>query len=127
LFCSYDANDIKNLEFLGFVGFVDPLRSTSKSSIETCRRAGIRVIMITGDHPLTAKSISKELGLINDDSWVVSGSEIEEAYNNSKEKLVRLISEHDVFARVSPSQKSIIVETLNELGEFTAVTGEWNK
>ena len=83
--------------------------------------------MITGDHPLTAKSISKELGLINDDSWVVSGSEIEEAYNNSKEKLVRLISEHDVFARVSPSQKSIIVETLNELGEFTAVTGEWNK
>jgi len=120
----YDSNDIKKLTFMGFVGFVDPIRSTSKSAIKQCHEAGIRVIMITGDHPLTAKHIAKELNLSNDEDQAIVGNEIEEAFHNSKKELVRLVGEHNVFARVSPVQKSIIVEVLKEQGEFIAVTGD---
>jgi len=120
----YGFEDIKNLTFIGFVGFIDPIRSTSKNAIEKCHGAGIRVIMITGDHPLTSKSIAKELNLMGSDDWVVTGSEIEKAFDKDKNELIRLVKEHNVFARVSPIQKSLIVETLKEQGEFIAVTGD---
>ena len=121
---NYDSNDIKKLTFMGFVGFVDPIRNTSKSAIKQCHGAGIRVIMITGDHPLTAKHIAKELNLSSDEDQAIAGHDIEEAFYNSKSELIRLVTNHNVFARVSPVQKSIIVETLKEQGEFIAVTGD---
>ena len=120
----YEKDGIKNLIFIGFVGFIDPIRSTSKDAIAKCHKAGIRVIMITGDHPLTGKVIAKELDLIDEDSGVITGDEIEDAYNKSKEDLKKLVNENNVFARVSPVQKSIIIEALKIQGEFIAVTGD---
>ena len=120
----YEKEDIKNLTFIGFVGFIDPIRHTSKDAIKKCHRAGIRVIMITGDHPLTARTIAKELNLIENDNGVVTGDRVEAAFNSSKEELIRLLTGNNVFARVSPIQKSIIVETLKTQGEFIAVTGD---
>ena len=120
----YNVSDIKDLTFIGFVGFIDPIRSTSKNAIEKCHGAGIRVIMITGDHPLTSKSIAKELNLMQDNDRVITGIQIEEAFNSNKNELIKLVKEHNVFARVSPMQKSLIVETLKEQGEFIAVTGD---
>jgi len=120
----YEKEDIKNLTFVGFTGFIDPIRPTSKEAIKKCHKAGIRVIMITGDHPLTAKSIAKEIDLIKDNGDVITGDMVRNAYNTSKEKLIELLTKNNVFARVSPMHKSIIVETLKENGEFIAVTGD---
>lgn len=120
----YEKKDIKNLTFIGFVGFIDPIRNTSKDAIAKCHNAGIRVIMITGDHPLTGKVIAQELDLIDEDSGVITGDAVEDAYNTSKDELIKLVTYNNVFARVSPVQKAIIIETLKELGEFIAVTGD---
>lgn len=121
---TYNCDDLKDLTFIGLVSFIDPIRSTSKAAIEKCHGAGIRVLMITGDHPLTAKAISEELNLVDADGRAITGDEVEIAYNSSKEELIKLVTENNVFARVSPVQKAIIVETLKDQGEFIAVTGD---
>jgi len=120
----FSVSDVENLTFIGFVGFIDPIRNTSKDAIQKCHKAGIRVIMITGDHPLTAKSIAKDLNLLKGSRDVITGETIETTFNTSRKALVDLVTKNDVFARVSPLQKAIIVETLRELGEFVAVTGD---
>ena len=120
----YTEKDIKNLEFTGLVGFIDPIRKEVISSINECRNAGIKVLMITGDHPLTAFSIAKELNLTNNFDEVTTGSEVEEYLKKNNRTFDKFIKSKKVFTRVTPIQKLKIVESLKRQGEFVAVTGD---
>lgn len=111
-------------EFLGLVGLEDPIRPTVPATIQECYRAGIRVIMITGDHPVTAQSIAKQIGLrapVSKDIQVITGSELEAM---SHGELARRIEDVDVFARVVPEQKLRLVNSLKANGEIVAMTGD---
>ncbi len=121
---AYTEKDIKDLKFAGLVGFIDPIRKEVVSSITECRSAGIKVLMITGDHPLTAFSIAKELSLTTDYSEVTTGIEVEQYLNKSKQEFDNFIKTKKVFTRVTPIQKLEIVESLKRMGEFVAVTGD---
>lgn len=116
--------DIKNLTFAGMVGFIDPIRKEAVTSIRQCREAGIKVLMITGDHPLTALSIAKDLGLAKDADAVASGTDVEAASKRGKKYFDAYIAEKNIFARVTPLQKLEIIESLKRQGEFVAVTGD---
>lgn len=120
----YDKQDIPKLIFLGLVAFIDPVRKEVKNSIKECHEAGIKVVMVTGDHPLTAYSIAKELSLAKDYSEIASGDEIEEELNKGKESFDKYITTKTVFTRVTPIQKLEIVEAYKRNGEFVAVTGD---
>ncbi|MBP5656348.1 HAD-IC family P-type ATPase [Candidatus Saccharibacteria bacterium] len=121
---NYDANNIKNLTFMGMVGFIDPIRKEAVVSIRECHEAGIKVLMITGDHPLTALSIAKDLKLAETEAQVATGDEVAEAARGSKHSFDDFIAGKTVFARVAPLQKLKIVESLKRQGEFVAVTGD---
>ncbi|MFO7723382.1 MAG: HAD-IC family P-type ATPase [Bacteroidales bacterium] len=120
----YGNGDISEMTFLGLIAFIDPVRPEVMDAINKSREAGIRVLMITGDHPATAAAIGKELSIIADDNEVVSGLELEDALSEGKEQFVGLVLASRVFARVTPVQKKRIVEVLRENGEFVAVTGD---
>ena len=120
----YTENDIKNLTFMGMVGFIDPIRKEAVESIKECRKAGIKVLMITGDHPLTAFKIAKDLELTSDMSDVTTGKEVSEYLDKGKEELDKFINTKKIFTRVTPLQKLEIVESLKRQGEFVAVTGD---
>ncbi len=120
----YNVKDIKDLTFMGMVGFIDPIRREVVSSISHCKSAGIKVLMITGDHPLTAFSISKELKLADNYDLVTTGDEIDKVYNQGEEVFDEFIKSKMVFSRVTPLQKLWIVESLKRQGEFVAVTGD---
>ena len=120
----YNENDIKSLTFMGMVGFIDPIRKEVVSSIDECRTAGIKVLMITGDHPLTAFSIAKELKLVNAYDEVTTGIELDNIYDQGEKAFDQFIKTKIVFARVTPIQKLKIVESLKRQGEFVAVTGD---
>ena len=120
----YSIKDIKNLSFMGMVGFIDPIRKEVISSISHCKSAGIKVLMITGDHPLTAFSIAKELKLADNFELVTTGDEIDKIYNQGEEIFDEFIKDKIVFSRVTPLQKLWIVESLKRQGEFVAVTGD---
>ena len=121
----YDKKDIGKLEFKGLVGFIDPIRKDAKSAIKKCNKAGINVIMITGDHPLTAFSIAKDLGLCDSFDEVTTTDELNEMLkNSSKEEFDNYIKYKKVFSRVTPLDKLEIVESLKRSGEFVAVTGD---
>ena len=115
---------IKNLEFVGLVGFIDPVRDTAKKSILECKKAGITTIMVTGDHPLTAYSIAKELDLCDDFSEVCESSELQKYYKKGLEEFDKFIKTKNVFTRVTPTDKLEIVNSLKRSGEFVAVTGD---
>ena len=121
---NYTAKDIKNLSFLGLAGLIDPLRPEAKTAVELCRQAGVRVIMITGDHPATALAIGKNLGISQQDSNMISGPELIELAKISKHQYLDRIEKISVFARVTPLQKLEIVKALMERGHFVAVTGD---
>ena len=106
-----EESDITNLEFIGMVAFIDPIRVEAKTSIEECHRAGIKVVMITGDHPLTALSIAKDLGLATNDLEVATGVQVEEAYNKGSEYFDNFVKDKSVFSRVTPIDKLHIVES----------------
>lgn len=110
----------KNLVFVGIMGFFDPPRPEVKDAILSCQKAGINVIMITGDHPLTAKAIASSVG-ISTDAGVLSGAEITPMSDKELEKAVKKIS---VFARATPEHKLRIVRLLRKQGEVVAVTGD---
>ena len=120
----YTADDIKDLTFMGMVGFIDPIRKEAVASIDECRTAGIKVLMITGDHPLTAFSIAKDLKLTNDFDEVTTGVEVDEEFAKGEKSFDNFIRRKFVFARVTPLQKLKIVESLKRQGEFVAVTGD---
>ncbi|MDD6224437.1 MAG: HAD-IC family P-type ATPase [bacterium] len=119
-----NPEDIHNLTFLGLVAFIDPIREEALNSIESCNKAGIKVVMITGDHPLTATKIAKDLNLIMKDSEVTTGSELEKYYEQGQETFDQFIQDKKVFSRVTPLDKLHIVESYKRMGEFVAVTGD---
>ena len=121
---NYSEKDIKKLTFMGMVAFIDPIRKEVISSIDECRTAGIKVLMITGDHPLTAYSIAKELKLTDNYSTVTTGDEVENYLKKSEQEFDEFVKSKCVFSRVTPIQKLEIVESLKRQGEFVAVTGD---
>lgn len=121
----YDEKDIPNLTFMGLVAFIDPVRKEVKNAIKKCHTAGIDVLMITGDHPLTALSIARELNLASNNKEITTGKELAK-YLDSKDKkeFDNFIKDKKVFARVTPIQKLEIVNSLKRRNEFVAVTGD---
>jgi P-type Ca2+ transporter type 2C len=109
-----------DLIFVGLIGLADPPRPEAREAIETCSKAGIRVIMLTGDHPLTAVSIATQVGLRND-GHVLTGGDLDRM---TDEQLRRAVSEENVCARVTPEHKLRIVKALRANGELIAVTGD---
>jgi Ca2+-transporting ATPase len=108
------------LTLLGLVGMFDPPRAEARAAIETCEQAGIRVVMITGDHPLTAEAIARELGLLKG-GRVVTGVELAALDDATLE---RDVADIDVCARVSPADKLRVVEALQKRGHVVAMTGD---
>ncbi|MBS3824128.1 MAG: HAD-IC family P-type ATPase [Wenzhouxiangellaceae bacterium] len=119
----YEADDLEDLEFLGFAALIDPIRPEVPDAIKRCRRAGVEVRMITGDHPATGMSIARDLGMADDDDEAVTGAELRELEDDS-DALADKIRKARVFARVEPAQKNVIVDCLQESGELVAVTGD---
>ncbi|MCE5301220.1 MAG: HAD-IC family P-type ATPase, partial [Spirochaetia bacterium] len=114
-----DQHDFK-YEFLGFTGLADPVRPEVAGSIKECYEAGIRVVMITGDYPGTARSIAAEIGLKNS-ADVITGEELEAM---DPQELKHRVTGTDIFARVVPEQKLKIVQAFKDIGEVTAMTGD---
>ncbi|HVO84906.1 MAG TPA: cation-translocating P-type ATPase, partial [Syntrophobacteria bacterium] len=110
----------RNLIFVGLFGLIDPPRSEVKDAVRTCKTAGIRPVMITGDHPLTALHIARELG-ITDGAGALTGQELERL---SGEELREKVGDVPVYARVSPEHKLKIVQALKEKGHIVAMTGD---
>jgi Ca2+-transporting ATPase len=108
------------LVFIGLMGMIDPARPEVKDAVATCKTAGIRPIMITGDHPLTARYIADELG-ISDQERILTGQELERMPDDALEEAVASVS---VFARVSPEHKLRIVQALQNRGQIVAMTGD---
>lgn len=120
----YDEKDINDLTFEGLVGFIDPVREEAKIAAKECHKAGIKVLMITGDHPLTALSIAKEINVASNILDVATGDDIKNEYLRGQESFDKFIQSKSVFARVTPMDKLKIVESLKRNGEFVAVTGD---
>lgn len=120
----YISKDIPKLTLVGLVGFIDPIREETISSIKKCQTAGIKVIMITGDHPLTAFAIAKELKMVKEYDKVANGEEIDEYFNRNEQDFDQFIRNKLIFSRVTPLQKLEIIESLKRQGEFVAVTGD---
>ena len=120
----YEEQDLPKLTFNGLVGFIDPLRKEAKESIDRCKEAGIKVIMITGDHPGTAFTIAKELEIALNKEEVVTGVQLSEALLQDNMTFDKLVASASVFARVTPTQKLEIIDSLIRQGEFVAVTGD---
>jgi len=121
---SFNEDNISNLTLLGLVGFIDPIRPESKDAIQNCKSAGIKVIMITGDHPLTALSIAKDIDIAQNDTQIATGQDVEYYFNKSESEFDTFIKGKTVFSRVTPTDKLHIVESLKRQGEFVAVTGD---
>ncbi len=111
----------RELTFIGIVGLIDPPRPEAAVAIQRAKKAGIRTIMITGDHAATAGAIAKELDILSDGQKVITGVELEEL---TDEELLASIEDYSVYARVSPSDKIRIVEAWQKKGEVVAMTGD---
>ena len=132
LACAYKEFDheptkeeLENIEsdliFVGMVGMIDPPREEAKKAVEKCKTAGIKTVMITGDHKITAIAIAKKLGILEKDSEAITGQELE---NMSDEELEKNIRNYSVYARVSPEHKVRIVRAWQKNGEIVAMTGD---
>ena len=119
----YEADDLKSLELLGLVGLIDPIREEVPKAIEHCGKAGVEVRMITGDHPKTGLAIARKLGIADEDDEAATGKSLKECEDDERQ-LDRLVRDAPVFARVEPTQKTVIVERLQKQGHFVAVTGD---
>jgi Ca2+-transporting ATPase len=110
-----------DLVLVGMVGMIDPARPEVRDAVQTCREAGIRVKMITGDHPATALAIARELGIANEESRVIIGQDLGKM---NDEELTAALKDVAVFARVAPEHKLRIVQALQNNGEIAAMTGD---
>ena len=117
--------DVTNLEenliFVGLIGMIDPPREGVKEAVRTCKKAGIKTVMITGDHIATAKAIAKELGILEMGDMAITGAELD---NISDNELTRNIASYSVFARVTPEHKVRIVKAWQKTGAVVAMTGD---
>ena len=117
--------EMKNIEndliYVGMVGMIDPPREEVKLAVNKCKTAGIKTVMITGDHKITAVAIAKSLGILEDESEAITGTELEEM---SDEDLTKNIRKYSVYARVSPEHKVRIVKAWQANGEIVAMTGD---
>ncbi|MBR2744195.1 MAG: calcium-translocating P-type ATPase, PMCA-type [Clostridia bacterium] len=111
----------KDLIYVGMVGMIDPPREEVKLAVEKCKTAGIRTVMITGDHKATAVAIAKDLGILNEGEEAITGSQLEEM---SDEELTKNVRKYSVYARVSPEHKVRIVKAWQANGEIVAMTGD---
>ena len=111
----------RNMTFVGMTGMIDPIRPEVRDAVEKCKTAGIRAIMITGDHIDTAVAIARDLGLIEDASGAIMGSALN---GMSDEELDKVIEQYSVYARVQPEHKVRIVEAWKRKGKITAMTGD---
>lgn len=109
------------LAFIGLVGLIDPPRAEAAAAVATCRTAGITPVMITGDHPATARAIARRLGIAGDDDLVITGRELA-AMDDAA--LAARVLQARVYARVDPAQKIRVVEALQAQGQFVAMTGD---
>lgn len=119
------SDDEENIEygltFLGVTGMIDPPRKEVIAAVETCHSAGIRTIMITGDHKITALAIAKQLSIYHEGNTIVSGEELHKMTDDELDKIVKTTT---VFARVSPNDKLRIINSLKRTGEIAAMTGD---
>ena len=117
--------EVKNIEndliYVGMVGMIDPPREEAKKAVAKCKTAGIKTVMITGDHKITATAIAKQLGILEDESEAITGLELEKMSDEELEKNVR---KYSVYARVSPEHKVRIVKAWQKNGEVVAMTGD---
>ena len=119
---SYDSSSLEcDLCFVGLVGMIDPVRPEVKTAIDECKSAGIRPIMITGDHKDTAVAIAIQLGIIDSAEQAITGSELD---GISDEEFVTLVEKYSVYARVQPEHKTRIVNAWRKKGKVTAMTGD---
>jgi magnesium-transporting ATPase (P-type)/mannitol/fructose-specific phosphotransferase system IIA component (Ntr-type) len=116
-----DLKDPADLIFLGLQGMLDPCREEAIEAVKKCKRAGVRVIMITGDHLQTAKAIAGELGIGEGEQKVLTGEDIQ---NMNEEELYEAVDKVSIYARVAPEHKFNIVKQLHKRGEIVAVTGD---
>ena len=117
-----DSDNIeKDLTFLGLVGMIDPPREGVKDAIKTCKKAGIKTVMITGDHLDTAKAIAKDLGILKSDNEAIKGQDLDKL---TDEELRKKIKNYSVFARVTPEHKVRIVKAWQRTGAVVAMTGD---
>ena len=119
------AEDKANLEsgltYIGMVGMIDPPRLEVKDAVAKCKSAGIKTVMITGDHKITATAIAKSLGILENEDEAITGTELEEM---SDEDLIKNVRKYSVYARVSPEHKVRIVKAWQANGEIVAMTGD---
>ena len=117
-----DSQSIENnLTFVGLIGMIDPPREGVEEAVATCRKAGIKTVMITGDHIATAKAIAKDLGILKKNDLAITGKELDKI---PQKELEKNISRYSVFARVSPEHKVRIVEAFQKTGAVVAMTGD---
>jgi len=110
----------RGLVFIGMSGMIDPVRPEIKKAVSTCKKAGIRPIMITGDHPLTAVAIARKIGIIRDNTYL-SGSELSRM---NEDELLEVCKSVSVYARVNPEHKTRLVDALQKQGQVVAMTGD---
>ena len=118
---SFKQNIIDDLIFVGLIGMIDPPREGVKEAVATCRKAGIKTVMITGDHIATAKAIAKEIGILNAGEEAITGKELDKLSDNDLERNVK---KYSVFARVTPEHKVRIVKAWQKTGAVVAMTGD---
>lgn len=117
-------NQLHDMVFLGMVAMIDPVRQEAREAVRRCLQGGIKVAMITGDHPLTARAIGRDIGLYKEDEPVVTGSMLREVAGKPSSELTHLIRGSNIFARIEPQQKEQIVSCLIQDGHLVAVTGD---
>ena len=117
---SADSQPFEDLTFLGLIGLADPARADVPEAIRACREAGIRVVMVTGDHAVTARSIGRAVGLGETAPHAIEGASL----LGSSPETVRALLKTDIFARVSPAEKLELVRAYQAAGEIVAMTGD---